>query len=92
MQIQKKVRLEHTYQIKINLLPAAFVDDVDGVTLACLLFLPEDGLEDDDAIFPDEGEAEKEGDTDWQDASLSAPNDPRLTDNFLELSSSFVRI
>ena len=73
-------------------LPAALFEVVDGVNLACLLFLPEDGLEDDDTIFPDEGEADNEGDTDWQDALLFAPSDPRLMDNFLALSSSLARM
>ena len=76
----------------IRLLPAAFVKAIDGVVLACLLFLPEEGLDDDNTIFAEEGDVEKEGDTDWQDATLSAPNDPRLTDNFLVFSSSLFRI
>ena len=64
------------------------VEAVDGVTLACLLLLPEDGLEDDRAVFPVEGEVDNDGDK----GILFAPSDPRLMDNFLACSSSLIRI
>ena len=69
-------------------LPALLVEAVDGVTLACLLFLPEDGLEDDRAVFPVEGEVDNDGDK----GILFAPSDPRLMDSFLAFSSSLGRI
>ena len=60
----------------------------EGVTLASLLLLPDDGLEQDNIIFPEEGDDDNEGDWDWHVAILSAPSDPRFTDSFLALLSS----
>ena len=78
----------HLQKIYMRDLPALFVGAVDGVNLACLLLLPEEGLEDDRAVFPVEGEVDNDGDK----GILFAPSDPRLIDNFLAFSSSLVRI
>ena len=45
--------------------------------------LADDGLEPGNAILPEEGDGESESDIDWHVTIVSAPREPRFTDDFL---------